>query len=190
MQLGKAIVGAIIGAAIGIGVLVAVYLIFKIDKVWLALPVAILTGLGVRMMVSTTGHASYLRGAITGVLALGAYLLGWYAVAGLAQRYASAASEPRAKVAAEQPAESGDAEKATDEEKAPEAKAPEPERPRPAAARGQKAQMPKGFSTMDFVWLCVSALVAYELGRGTMAKPVTVVKDTTTEMPPGAHPDA
>lgn len=189
MQLGKAIVGAIIGAAVGIAVLVAVYLALGWDKVWLALPVAILTGLGVRMMVSTSGHASYLRGAITGVLALGAYLLGWWVVAQVAQARASAASEPRAQVA--QPAETSDeADETTGEVKSPEAKAQEPVRPRAAAAGGQKAQMPKAFSTMDFVWLCVSALVAYELGRGTAAKPVVVAEETTTEAPTGAHPDA
>ena len=33
---------------------------------WLAIPVAMLTGLGVRMMVNTSGHASYVRSALTG----------------------------------------------------------------------------------------------------------------------------
>jgi hypothetical protein len=49
---------------------------------------------------------------------------------------------------------------------------------------------PKNWSTLDYILLCVSALVAYELGRGTMAKPVVVGEETVTEVPQGAHPDA
>ena len=54
MQLGKSLVGAIIGAAVGIAVLVGVHMLTGWDKAWLAILVAILTGLGVRMMVATT----------------------------------------------------------------------------------------------------------------------------------------
>ena len=62
MQFGKTLVGAIIGAVLGIGLLIAVYLLAGIDKMWMAIPVAILTGIGVRMVAATSGHASYLRG--------------------------------------------------------------------------------------------------------------------------------
>ena len=72
MQFGKTLVGAIIGAVLGIGLLIAVYLLAGIDKMWMAIPVAILTGIGVRMVAATSGHASYLRGAITVVLAMAA----------------------------------------------------------------------------------------------------------------------
>ena len=81
MQFGKSLLGAIIGAAVGIGLLLAVYLLLGIDKVWMAIPFAILTGLGVRMFVSTAGHASYVRGAMTMVIALAGYIGGWYLVA-------------------------------------------------------------------------------------------------------------
>lgn len=192
MQLGRTIIGAIIGAAIGIAVLVGVYLAFGIDSVWLALPVAILTGLGVRMMVATGGHASYLRGALTGALALGAYLLGWNVVAGLAQQRASANAQA---TRIERPAD--DAPQAADDaeepaEEAPETKVAEPQpRPRPAGgAAVQKGAMPKGFSTLDFIVLCSSALIAYELGRGTAAKTVVVGEETITEVPANTHPDA
>jgi hypothetical protein len=105
MQLGRTIIGAVIGAAIGIAVMAAIYMAFKLDSAWLALPVAVLTGLGVRMMVATSGHASYLRGAITGLLALGAYLLGWSAMATFAQQTAADAAKS---TRVEQPAEPGD----------------------------------------------------------------------------------
>ena len=74
MQFGKALVGGIIGAAVGIGLLFVV--IRFSDRFWLAIPFAIITGLGVRMAVSTAGHASYVRGALTAMLALAAYIGG------------------------------------------------------------------------------------------------------------------
>jgi hypothetical protein len=80
MQFGKSLLGAIIGAAIGIALLLVVYLTMGIDKVWLSIPFAIITGLGVRMFVSTGGHASYVRGAMTMVVALAGYIGGWMLV--------------------------------------------------------------------------------------------------------------
>jgi hypothetical protein len=194
MQLGKTLVGAIIGAALGIALLVVVFLMFHIDRVWLAIPVALLTGLGVRLLVSTSGHASYLRGAITGVLALMAYLLGWWVVAQVAQAQAknqvAGADRPRAVA---QPANADDADDAADAttEAAP---APAPVAARPAAggAANQRPAMPRGFSTMDFIWLCVAGLIAYELGRGTGASPAPAVTSEPEPVgaPAGAHPDA
>ena len=184
MQLGKALVGAIVGAVLGVGVLVAVYLIFGMDAVWLAVIVAALTGLGVRTLVSTSGHASYARGALTGVLALGAYVGGWYLVAELAQARAAAAPKRAPIAVAEQPAD-------TDEDAEPAGEVPPVEVPRPVERAPSGAAMPKavapGQNPMDYIWLGIAALVAYELGRGTGAKPVEV---TETETPGGAHPDA
>jgi hypothetical protein len=191
MQLGRALIGAIIGAAVGIGVLVAVYLLFGLDKVWLSIVVALLTGMGVRMMVSTWGHASYLRGAMTGVLALVAYLFGWSVVAQVAQYNARASSldRPKQVAAAEQPADAGE-DAATPAETPPPEKAPDMAR-RPSGGAPQKATVRRDFSTMDFLWLCIAGLVAYELGRGTAAKPGVVVgEETTPEVPAGSHPDA
>ncbi len=48
MQLGKAVLGAVVGGAIGIGLLLVLYLTAGLDQVWLAIPFAIITGLGVR----------------------------------------------------------------------------------------------------------------------------------------------
>jgi hypothetical protein len=197
MQLGRTIIGAVIGAAIGIAIMVAVYLALGFDKVWMALPVAILTGLGVRTMVATGGHASYLRGAITGVLALGAYLAGGQVVAMVMQQRASAAAES---TRIDRPADEGD--KATEdgdeageepaEEKADEPKAAPPPSSRPVAGAMKKSTVPQNLTTLDFIVLCVSALIAYELGRGTAPKQVAVADDSTPppDVPQGAHPDA
>jgi hypothetical protein len=84
MQLGKSLVGAIIGAALGIGLLILINALTAWDKYWLAIPVAILTGLGVRWVADTNGHPSYVRGVLTGVIAILAFMLGQYAVAKVA----------------------------------------------------------------------------------------------------------
>src|SRR4051794_30184809 len=104
MQIGKTLVGAIIGAALGIALLIAVYFAFQIDKMWMAIPVAILTGLGVRMVVATSGHASYLRGALTVVLAMGAYLGGLAITRAVANHRAESVSKTKpAGVATQEP---------------------------------------------------------------------------------------
>jgi hypothetical protein len=191
MQLGKTLIGAIIGAAAGIGVLVAVYLLAGRDDVWMSIPVAILTGLGVRMIVSTSGHASYLRGALTLLIALGAYFGGLAVTQAVANQRASEAKKPHTPAAVE--GEKADADK-TDE---PGAEAPPPPQAPPQAAprlpeeARAKAQLPRQLNTWDFISLAIAALVAYELGRGTGG----VRRDATVAapgepVPAGTHPDA
>jgi hypothetical protein len=46
---------------------------------------------------------------------------------------------------------------------------------------------------MDFIWLCIAGLIAYELGRGTggaAPAPAPESEPETTGAPSGAHPDA
>lgn len=194
MQLGRSILGAVIGAAVGIGVLVAVYLA-GLDSVWLSLAVAILTGLGVRMLVTTGGHASYLRGAITAAIALVAYLVGSYTVAGVMQANAAKASQPSrdVKALAADTTEPAEADKA-DERPVDEApKAVPVAAPRSTVVGQQRPAMPRAFSALDFVALCIAGLIAYELGRGSGAAPPPAASDEPappSDAPQGAHPDA
>src|SRR4029079_4024804 len=87
----------------GIGMLVVVYLQFGIDKMWLSIPVAILTGLGVRVMVAGTGQASYVRGAITVLIALGAYLGGLQITTAFANKRADNLTKTIARAGTEEP---------------------------------------------------------------------------------------
>ena len=190
MQFGKTLVGAIVGAALGIGLLIAVYLMFGIDKMWMAIPVAVLTGLGVRMVASTSGHASYLRGAITVLLAMGAYLGGLAITRAVANHRADTvakANPPRA--AAQEPGEAGDAKEVPATE-APPVSAP-PIARAPTDITHRPAMPNQQFSTWDFISLAVAALVAYELGRGTGVAPVATMGASPSEpVPGGMHPDA
>ena len=95
MQLKNALIGAIVGGLIGIGVLVAAFMFFGAQHTALALVVAVLVGVGVRAMVSTKGHASYLRGAITALVAIAAFVGGNFVVAKFAQsQMAANAGQP------------------------------------------------------------------------------------------------
>jgi hypothetical protein len=188
MQLGKALIGAIIGAALGIGLLLAIYLALGLDHVALAILVALLTGLGVRTLVSTAGHASYARGALTGILALAAYVGGWFLVAEVAKARAATAPKRAAPVVAK---ETKDEPKKTDGTTgdAPPVELPQQVQRGPTGPATPKAATP-GQNPLDYVWLAIAALVAYELGRGTGPKPVVVGEETVTEVPQGTHPDA
>jgi hypothetical protein len=189
MQLGKAIVGAIIGAVLGIGLLIAVYLFFGVDKMWMAIPVAILTGLGVRTMAVTSGNASYLRGALTVLVAMGAYLGGLAVTKAVANHRAEKAAQAAPAPRSEEPADAGDA-----KEGQPAADAKAIEAPVAAPIKmdpSHRVSLPTSFSTWDFLSLAVAALVAYELGRGTEAGHKMVADDGPSEPARGGtHPDA
>jgi hypothetical protein len=95
MQLKNTLIGAIVGGLVGIGVLIAAFMFFEVQHTALAIVVAVLVGLGVRAMVSTKGHASYLRGALTALVAVAAFVGGNIVVAKVAQSQLSAnASKP------------------------------------------------------------------------------------------------
>ena len=189
MQLGKTLVGAIIGAALGIGLLLVVFLFAGIDKMWMAIPVALLTGLGVRMVAATSGHASYLRGAITVLLAMGAYLGGLAITKAVANHRAETASKPSAPRAAEEPGAPGDAKDGEAAVEAPPENAPPVATPSPDTAI-HRPVMPGQFSTWDFISLAVAALVAYELGRGTGVPKESMGAGPSEPVPGGMHPDA
>jgi hypothetical protein len=177
MQLGKTLLGAIIGGALGIAALIAVQYFTGFDKAWLAILVALLTGLGVRAMVATQGHASYLRGAITGILVLVAYWGGTELYSELVARGVLAK-----KLSIERPVAAGAAEDAAADGPAGDADAApaEPVFERPdLAARGRGApgewrRNVPGASPWDYVAMIIAALVGYELGRGTSVAKATI----------------
>jgi len=187
MQLGKAVVGAIIGAAVGIGMLVAVYITLGIDRFWLAIPFAIITGLGVRLLVSTTGHASYARGVLTMLLAMAAYFVGWTVVVQVANARANKEpAKPIVKVEETAETDATDAD-ATKEETPPPAPPVAPQRN--VGGPSMRAAPPTPGSPWDMIWLAVAALCAYELGRGT-GSPTSATTTPAAPVPTGVHPDA
>jgi len=171
MQFGKTLVGALIGAAVGVGLLVAAYRFWGQQGMWLAIVVALATGIGVRSVVSTTGHPSITRGAITLILALLAYLGGWWVAALWASKdQAVAAAKQPLPGAVEEKGELAEVPGEEASEPAPLLAAEPIPGGRGADGAGARKVAAPGASPLDFVWLAIAALVAYELGRGTGAK--------------------
>jgi len=182
MQFGKALIGALVGGVLGIGVLVLIHSLTGWDKYWLAIPVALLTGLGVRWMVSTKGHPSYARGALTAVVAMLAFFA-WYPIMAqittrksIAQPVVIEREDADDDAEADAPADGG----ATVEPVRMEEPAPMGD----AAMRNARQQE---ISAWDIISLCLAAFIAYELGRGS--GPSTSASQTTSrddEVPPVA----
>ena len=190
MQFGKTLVGAVIGAVLGIGLLIAVYLAAGIDKMWMAIPVAILTGLGVRMMAAKSGDASYLRGAITVVLALAAYLGGVAITKSVATNRADKVAKLAPPPAAAK-VETTDEKKKGEEPVADAMPAQAVQTPISTSNRGgHSAIAPNQNWALDFLWLAVAALAAYELGRGSGAAKAVVDDGPSEPATMGTHPDA
>jgi hypothetical protein len=167
MQLGKALVGAIIGGLLGIGLCIAVYYLADgFDKPWLAIPVAILTGLGVRALVQTKGHPSYARGGLTAIVAVLAFLAFYPVVAQLTTR--TAARPIAAQGGAARPAE-GPADDAADEPAVADAPVEEvaTDQRRDLAPAAMRKQRQQPWSVVEVIALGLAAFIAYELGRGS-----------------------
>src|SRR5882672_2239024 len=90
MQLGKALIGAVIGSALDNGLILAIYYAIALDHTALAILVAVCAGLGVRALVTTTAHVSYLRGVVTCVIAILAFAASKFLIADMAARGAFA----------------------------------------------------------------------------------------------------
>lgn len=192
MQLGKALVGAVIGGAIGIALMVAAYFLFAADQAWLAIVVALCAGLGVRALVATKGHASYARGAMTGILTIAAFVGAKFLIAELASRSAVAGAARAERAAAAVIDNADDKSGDSDDESGEIDELASREIGRPLDFGGTDdgvVRAPQGFSTWDFVWLCVAALVAYELGRGS-EQPHPVEQATASEPPTEPQPPA
>jgi len=171
-QIGPTLIGGIVGAAVGIGL----HLILETgilgtrpyEASWFAIVIGLFTGLGVRWANKHHMERSYLRGAISGFLALGAILLSTVLISKvMAARDAKATGKPIAGAAAEK---ADDAEEEVDDEAADEAPVaePAPVREGGAAATGGVGRPPgpDDLNPWQFVFMALGGLVAYEFGRG------------------------
>ncbi|HEX2475482.1 MAG TPA: hypothetical protein VHK01_12085 [Lacipirellulaceae bacterium] len=187
MQLGKSLVGAIIGGLVGIALCIAITkLSGGWDTMWLAIPVALVTGLGVRWMATTKGHPSYARGALTAIIAIAAFLASFPIAAQITTQ--GAAARPINAQASAEPANDAadDAADAPANDAQPAAPAREPGSD--LAGPGPMRQRPPDRSPWEYVALGIAALVAYELGRGSGVARPGVVEDTAVREEPAPAP--
>lgn len=167
MGFAKLLLGAAVGAALGIALLVTLEAFAHLELSWIVIVIGILTGLAMRW-IGGTGRASYLRGAVAALVTLATFIGGKYVVASvLSSMENQGTTAPIAADRVENP--QGDA--------APTGVGAEPVlrvmEGRPAGDAMNFDFKRRNISVLDAVWLIVGALVAYELGKGAAAKPMS-----------------
>ncbi|MEM8863943.1 MAG: hypothetical protein AAGF31_00165 [Planctomycetota bacterium] len=169
MSLGKSVVGAVIGAIGGLGVQVGVES-FAGEQFWLPVVTGLLTGLGVRKFdPSVKSGASYLRGAVAGLIGLGGIFGGIQASSQMQVKGLADAIKTPVEITQVDPVETED-----DEEEETETEtAPPPEQSREvirgtAGPENKTANTkPRDFSVWDFVMIGLGMFLSYELARGS-----------------------
>jgi hypothetical protein len=188
MGVGPTLLGGIVGAAVGVGLhtLLETGMLGKpIEASWFAIVIGLLTGLGVRQANRTHMERSYLRGALSGLIALGAIYGSTVVIAEVAKRRDKAMVTKPAAAAGETDEASEDATDG-DEATTAEAETPAADADRtmnPALAGGVVGNPRAGdLNPWQFVFMALGALVAYEFGRGAGApKPAEPVDTTPPE---------
>ena len=183
MGVGPTLLGGIVGAAVGVAlhtVLETGMLGKPVEASWFAIIIGLLTGLGVRQANRTHMERSYLRGAISGVIALAA-IYGSTAVIAVVMKN-------RDQAIASKPAASADGEKESaddaesDATPTAEAETMTEENDRsinPAFAGGVVGNPRAGdLNPWQFVFMALGTLVAYEFGRGAGAPKAVEPVDT------------
>jgi hypothetical protein len=165
MNLGKTLVGGLLGGAIGVGLQVALEVFGKIEATWFPIVIGLLCGLGVRKLdASAATGVSYFRGAVAGLISIGAIVSGPNLVAKVRSMQPTqgiAKAVANADAGAKKPDEDG--------ENVADVPPPVEVRTQPTGKVGPPAlaQRPKDFSTAQFVFMAVGILLAYEFARGT-----------------------
>ena len=188
MGVGPTLLGGIVGAAVGVGlhtVLETGMLGKPVEASWFAIVIGLLTGLGVRQANRTHMERSYLRGALSGLIALAAIYGSSVVIAEvMKKRDLAMVMKPAAAVA--DPDEASDDATAGDDAATAETATPAADADRtmnPALAGGVVGNPRAGdLNPWQFVFMALGALVAYEVGRGAGApKPAEPVDGTPPE---------
>ena len=112
MGVGPTLLGGVVGAAVGVGLhtLLETGMLGKpVEASWFAIVIGLLTGLGVRQANRTHMERSYLRGAISGIIALAAIYGSTVLIAEIMKkRDLAVATKPAASAAADESEEEGD----------------------------------------------------------------------------------
>jgi hypothetical protein len=192
-SVGPTLLGGIIGAAVGVGL----HLVLEtgilgtrpVEASWFAIVIGLLTGLGVRQANKHHMERSYLRGAISGFVALGAIVASTYLISQvMSKRDALSMNKPAAVAAAadkEDAAAKADGEAAATAEPAVQ---PAAEARGPAATGVIGRRGPEQLNPWQFVFMALGALVAYEFGRGIDHSRRIAVAEPVEPMPTATNP--
>jgi hypothetical protein len=166
MRLGPTLVGGVIGAAVGMGLHLIVEMTTGAEAPWFAIIIGLMTGLGVHQAnKSLAGNVSYLRGAVTAAIALGAIVGSTPLISKVVTRRGAAATSAKAAAA------KADADEKTDEGTGDGSAATtiEPEVDERAMAADGSIGAARGMAPwrVPVRHMAVGTFIAYEFGRGT-----------------------
>jgi hypothetical protein len=171
MSASKTVIGAVVGAAVGViaHVVLEAYLMKSGEAPWMAVVIGLLTGLGVRKFDPTVvSSVSYLRGALSALIALAGIVGGMQVVAKAVQARNASALTSAPKALAQPAAESAvEAEGEAAAEEAPVEAAPVRESAPLSLPAAGRMKPRKDFSPIQFAMIAVGAFLAYELARGS-----------------------
>jgi hypothetical protein len=185
MGVGPTLLGGIVGATVGVGLhtLLETGMLGKpIEASWFAIVIGLLTGLGVRQANRTHMERSYLRGALSGLIALAAIYGSTVVIAEVMKKRDQAMVTKPAAAAGETNEANDDAADGDDATTA-EAETPAADADRtmnPALAGGVVGNPRAGdLNPLQFVFMAIGALVAYQFGRGAGAPKPAEPTDAT-----------
>ncbi|MDC0936293.1 hypothetical protein OAS39_08385, partial [Pirellulales bacterium] len=185
MNPGKTLVGGVIGAAVAIGIYTVLKTQMQMDAPWFPVVIGILTGLGVRQAQGSAKNISYLRGAVSGVIAAGAMLGAEQVVKMVLTQDTANAAVPQVAAPAGDDADADDGDGAADAE-APAREMPTPKTPITGAVGSEStlASQHKKDEVWPFIFMAVGIFLAYELARGSADRAVADSGGEASEPPP------
>ena len=159
--------GGIIGGAIGAAAWVGIEYATNSEYGWIAWPVGLLVGVGVRKGASADIRGGFFRGAVAALLALAAVMGAKYSLAKVMTMQAEKAAEP-AKIAANVSTDARTVE--TTKPSGATNDIQEVLRTDTAIMKSRIAKKSgSAFNELDMLWLCLSAFTAYIVGKGSGA---------------------
>lgn len=190
----KVLISGIIGAAVATAAWLALEHFTLKEFGWLACLVGFVTGLAIHSAAGAHARASFGRGALAVILTLAACVGGRLLYVKVMESVRADLNEQMAQVAEPKGGEVADAENGSSEtsDEGGEAAEPKPAQPpeadMPAASmKLQKPSMKTAISQGDMLWLCLAALIAYVVGKGSDGQP-TAAEPVAAPEQPSAEP--
>jgi|GEM_PF-1280464 len=174
------LLGGILAGVLGAAVWVAIEYTTQREFAWMAWPVGLLVGWGVHKSAATDARGGTLRGALAALLALAAVLgAGWSKAEIMTKKAAGAATSAVTLKIIETEA---DGQKKAVETVETDAAPLDFGAPDTGLLHGTLESKPRSaFEDMDMLWLCLAALTAYVVGKGTGASAVGNKESASTE---------
>ncbi len=187
----KTLLSGIVGAAVATAAWLALEYVTQREFGWLACLVGLITGLSVHWAAGSHARASFVRGALAVVLTLAACVGGRMVYAKVMERVSADLNKQMALVE-EIMVEEGEVDTDTQDDSAESsdevAVAAEPEARRAdiadARIKMNKPSVKSAMSQADMLWLCVAALAAYVVGKGSDKQPSMTAPAGTEGQPP------